>query len=209
MPPDGLRNPSHGVENLDPLAQIQMAILQRMHRQDDSSKIFICDRELRTVWEFYNLRDIFPSQRWWEDERQKIRAEYLKVLSILICIDWTDLELLFRPYFFMRPDQDRNDASLPLSETQLGFLRRSAHLFSQMQYAFIPVIIEEHDTRYIQQLRSKERLPFIEDSLEIGSGGFGVVSKVIIAPEYLFHTDNRTKNSEVGILLLLDAQTMY
>ena len=198
------------MEHLDPLAPIQHAILQRMHRPEKGdSNMFICDHELREVWEHYDLRPIFPTGSWSDEDRRQIRKEFLKILSILILTKWLDLKLLyqFRIHFFTR--SDRNDTSLPLLGNQLTFLGRSAYLFQHWQYAFIPVIIKECDKMYVQEVKSEERLPFMENSLEIGSGGFGIVSKVLIAPRCLINETEDSENRQVISYALKDFKAAY
>ena len=180
-------------ENVDILEKIQDDILSKMHLAEDGSKMFICDHELREVWQSYNLADIFPTRSWSFEQRRQISSQYLKVLSILICINCLSPSS-FRALFFMH---SINDSSLPLNESQLRALKLPRIPFKLMQYAFIPVIIKESDEQKIQVVRSEERLPFIRTSSPIGSGGFGVISEVTIAPGYLSHEGNGTQNSNV------------
>lgn len=197
------------MENLDPLAPIQHSILQMMHRPEKGdSNMFITYHELREVWEHYDLRLIFPTHSWSDADLWQIRKEYLKTLSILILTKWLDLNQLyqFRVHFFRRPD--RNDASLPLLGDQSTFLGRSEYLFQQLQYAFIPVVIKECDKMYVQEVKSEERLPFMENSSEIGSGGFGIVSKVFIAPRCLINETEDSENRQVSSYALRDSQVV-
>lgn len=197
------------MEHLDPLAPIQHAILQRMHRPEKGDlNMFICDHELREVWEHYDLTPIFPTGSWSDADRRHIRNEYLKVLSILIVTPGLDLKPnQFREHFFKRPD--RNDASLPLLGDLSTFLGLSAYHFQQWQYAFIPVVIKECDTMFVQEVKSEERLPFMENSSEIGSGGFGIVSKVFIAPRCLINETEDSENRQVISYALKDFQAVY
>ena len=193
------------MEYLDPLAPIQYAILQRMHRPEKGdSNMFICDHELREVWEHYDLRPIFPTGSWSDADRRQIRKEYLKILSILILTKLLNLNQ-FRKHFF---EPDRNDTSLPLLGKQ-SFLGSSAKLFQQWQYAFIPVVIKECDKMYVQEVKSEERLPFMENPSEIGSGGFGTVSKVFIAPRCLINESKDSENRQVISYALKDFQAIY
>ena len=173
---------------------IQEAIHQKMHHNQNPSKAFITDSELRTVWNEYTLSTIFPNQRWTIEQWRRIRTEYLKVLSILILIDWTPLAENFRALFFMYPD--RNDAHLPFSKDQLSFLGLSALNFFHSQFAFLPVVIQDLDEMFVHNLKPLERLPFIEEACDIGSGGFGDVTKVVIAPRCLLKNKS-SENREV------------
>ena len=154
-----------------------------MHHTQDPSKMFISDSELRAVWQEYLLSTIFPAQRWTPEQWQQIRKDYLKVLSILIWIDWTPIAENFRAVFFMHPD--RSDANLPFSMDKLSFLTGSALAFFQSQFAFLPIIIQEKDEMYVHELKPFERLPFTGEACEFASGGFGLITKVVIAPRCL------------------------
>ena len=145
--------------------------------------MFISGSELRAVWEHYDLSTIFPQRGWTFEQYQQIRNEYLKILSILIWIGWRDLVGQFRALFFTRPD--RKDRNLPIAEENLSFLGGSALTFYVMQYAFVPVVIHDMDKMHVHRLGPLERLPFIEETYAIGCGGFGEVSKVVIAPRCL------------------------
>ena len=162
---------------------IQNAILQKMHHNQNPSKMFISDSELRAVWQEYTLSSIFPARRWTLEQWQRIRTEYLKVLSILIWIDWTPLAENFRAVFFT--NRDRSDAKLPFSLEKLAFLGGSALTFFQSQFAFLPVVIQDLDEMFVHNLKPLERLPFIQEACDIGSGGFGDITKVVIAPRCL------------------------
>ena len=180
------------MEPSQPLS-IQEAIHQKMHHNQNPSKMFISESDLRTVWQEYTLSSIFPNQRWTMDQWRRIRTEYLKVLSILILIDWTPLAENFRALFYMYPD--RRDESLPFSKDKLSFLGTSALIFFQSQFAFLPVVIQDKDEMFVHNLKPLERLPFIEEACDIGSGGFGDVTKVMIAPRCLL--SKGSENREV------------
>ena len=172
-------------------ASIQKAMHQKMHHNENPSKMFLSDSELQAVWHDYHLSTIFPTQRWTVEQWQQIRTDYLKVLSILIWIDWTPLAENFRAVFFMH--RDRRDACLPFSMEKLNFLAGSALTFFQTQYAFLPVVIHDKDEMFVHNLEPLERLPFIEEARDIASGGFGHITKVVIAPRCLLKKgrDNR------------------
>lgn len=162
-----------------------------MHHDQDLSRMFISEAELVAVWQDYDLSLVFPSQRWTIPEYKEIRDDYIKVVSILLWIDWRDLVEHFRSLFFKH--KDRNDKHLPLKDEKLEFLDGSALTFAQYQYAFVPVVIEDLDYMYVHRLSHLHRLPFINVHRGIGSGGFGDVSKVEIAPRCLLRdgSDNR------------------
>ena len=171
------------MDSASPRRKIQDAIRQKMHHNQDWSKMFICKAELLSVWKDYDLSLIFPSQRWTSQEYQEIRDGYLKVTSILISIDWSGLVENFRSLFYKH--KARNDNHLPFQLQQLDFLDTSAFNFFQNQYAFVPVVLEDKDEMYVHRLSHLQRLPFTKIDNGIGSGGYGDVSRVEIAPRCL------------------------
>ena len=175
----------------DPLMSIQDAILENMHRKK-TSDMFICKHDLDLVWADHPLRNIFPNfdMREWET----IRKRYIRVLSILIVIDWTDLRSRFRPVFLRDPGHD--DEHLPF--TDLSFLGTSRQVFDSYQHAFTPIVIEEREEKYIQDIPAEYRLPFINEPEDVRLGGYGSVTKRIIAPRCLKNKEDITDSPEVG-----------
>ncbi|KAL8796007.1 MAG: hypothetical protein Q9195_001583 [Heterodermia aff. obscurata] len=179
---------------------IQKALLRKMHHFQDPSKMFIGDSELRAVWQDYTLSTIFPAEAFTLEQWQQIRKDYLKVLSILIWINWTPLAEQFDDVFFKHPD--RGDAYLPFSIEDLFSIEKhsvafegSGLMFFQFQYAFLPVVIHQSEKMFVRNLEPMERLPFIDAAHELGSGGFGHITKVVIAPRSLL--SEGSENREV------------
>lgn len=173
----------------DPLLDVYNAIKRKMHRQR-TAHVFICKYDLEQVWADRPLSQIFPSYKSedWED----IRGNYICVLSILVYIGWTDMSR-FRPLFLR--EVGRDDANLPF--TDLTFLGTSGHMFSLHQHEFKPVIIEERNERYIQNIPTEHRLPFIHDPEFMGNGSYGSVTKRVIATRCLRNEENNKDNPEV------------
>ena len=196
--------PPHNIDGL--LREIYNAIKQQMRRPGDLSRRFICEHDLREIWGNFQLQTIFPSRSWDAQTINLIRNKYLKVLSILIYVGTNSLDLraYFRAHFINHPNQ-RSDQNLPLSLSELSFLQ-GAHsdLFYEQQYAFIPVVIEEHESSHVQMVESNRRLPFIEDSNEIGWGGYGRITEVEIAPRQLYNQAKQLENPRVCPILCLD-----
>ena len=183
--------------NDDPLLKIQDAIRRKMHRKH-AADMFVCKDDLDLIWPDYSLHQLFPSYK--PEERETIRKDYLCVLSILIYVGWTDLTL-FRPLFLR--ENGRDDASLPFTDiVDLAFLGTLRQVFSFHQHAFKPVVIEEHNARFIQKISTEHRLPFICEPELLGSGGYGSVTKRVIAPRCLFNKDDNKVNLEVCIRIL-------
>ena len=176
-------------KGINPLMEITDAINLKMHRPY-TPHMFICKNDLDQIWADHSLSGIFPS--FSSDERQNIRNNFIRVLSMLIHVGWTDLSR-FRPLFLREPGRD--DSHLPFED--LNFLGKFGPAVSFNQHAFKPVVIEEHNERYIQGISPKLRLPFIEEPEFLGKGGYGSVTKRVIAPRYLWNKEDNKDNPEV------------
>lgn len=197
MPPEPAKT-----KVINPVKAIQEAIRSKMHNSDDpsdASKVFICEEDLKEAWRDHDLVTIFPSTKFNNEEREVIREHFLRVLSILILVGWSNEDLLtkFRPQFLRVAG--RRDENLPLSEEELAFLDTSAFIFGQQQFAFYPAIIEAFDRSYIQKIEKAKRLPFSGKPEKVGEGAYGIVSKVVIAPRCLRHisVNEETENRKV------------
>lgn len=172
----------------DPLLEVYEAIKRRINRQD-TAHMFICKHDLDQVWADHPLPHIFP--RFTPEECESVRKDYICVLSILIYVGWTDWSR-FRPLFLR---EGRNDAHLPFADVK--FLGTSEQVFHSHQYAFKPAIIEERDERYIQDISTKDRLPFIDEPEFMDNGGYGSVTKRVIAPRCLWNKQDNKDNPKV------------
>lgn len=175
---------------IDPFQEIENAINGKMHRRH-TAHMFICKHDLDQVWADHPLRTIFPS--FSQDECDSTRQRYICVLSILVYAKWADLKSRFRP-LFLRED-GRDDTHLPFKN--LDFLGEFAPAFSSYQQAFKPAIIEERNERYIQSIPPECRLPFIGEPEPLGKGGYGSVTKRVIAPRCLWNKRDNKENKEV------------
>lgn len=179
---------------------MQIRIRQEMCHSADVSKRFIGQQELRTIWAELGLRKMFPSHSWEEDDIKIIQDCYLKVLSILIIIAWPGVcshdRSGFRKHFLQRPHHDSADPNLPLAEERLGFLKEYAINFRETQYAFCPVIIEEREVSYVQEVAADRPLPFTEEELPLGEGASGRVRKAVVA-RYCFRDTGNNLNLKV------------
>ena len=175
----------------DPLLVVQEAIKSKMCHRDQINDMFICKDDLLSVWADHPLHNIFPN--FGPTEWASIRGSYICVLSTLVLIDWTDLRSRFRPVFLR--EVGRDDEHLPF--TDLAFLGASGPSFSSFQHAFKPIIIEEHSQKYIQEIRSEHRLPFVEKPEHLRLGGYGTVTKRIIARRCLINKERNQDNPEV------------
>ena len=172
------------------VSSIQKAINSRMHRQKEPDRKFICRHDLDQVWKSSPpIEKIFPN--FDAKECESVRTEYICVLSILIYIDWSDWSL-FRPNI-LRPGH--KDLDLPFND--LNFLGTSGQVFSDHQYSFTPVVIEKHRKAHIQFIKPEVYLPFIEEPDFLGKGGYGSVTRRVIAPRCLVDKEGKSENSEV------------
>ncbi len=174
----------------DPLLDVHNAIQRKMHRLQHPAHTFICKHDLDQVWADHPLRLIFP--KFTLEEQESVRRDYICVLSILIYIGWNDMSR-FRPLFLREPGHD--DASLPF--TDLGILGTSEQVFLSYQRAFKPVVIEEHNARHLQEISAEDRLPFINEPEFMGNGGYGSVTKRVIASRCLWNKGDNKDNPEV------------
>lgn len=180
----------------DPLRDVRDAINCAMHRQH-TPHMFISKHDLDQVWADHSLKDCLPKSN--PDERRRIMRDFLRVLSILIHAEWIDLRLRFRPLFLR--EKGRADAHLPFED--LSFLGNFGPTeFFSRQHAFNPVIIQEHNKKYIQGVLPECRLPFIEEPEHMGRGGYGSVTKRVIAPRCLLNKQDNKDNPEVCVHLL-------
>ena len=177
------------VNPLPEFQELKDAINRTMHRQH-TPHMFICKHDLDRIWADHSLNNYFPKLTL--EERRSIRENYLRVLSILIHAGWTDLSR-FRPLFLR--EAGRDDAHLPFQD--LSFLGDFRPTFSFHQYAFTPIVIEEHNERYIQAISPQLRLPFIEEPELMGIGGYGSVTKRVIARRCLWNKQDNKDNPEV------------
>ena len=179
---------------------MQVRIQDGMCHSEDASKKFIGQEELRAVWADLGLRRMFPGPLWEEHEVQTIRDCYMRVLSVLVMIAWPGIcdhdKSRFRKHFLHRPHHELADSNLPLTKHKLGFLKEYAISFREKQFAFCPVIIEEREASYIQEVAADRPLPFTGEEFPLGEGASGKVKKVVIA-RYCFHAMGNTLNAKV------------
>ena len=174
---DAQENPGQqGSSGHDIELKIQAALIEAMYLKDSEPEKFICKPRLGRVWLDNPVKRIPAFQNYSDCELQTVEREFLCVLSTLIFIGW-DL-LRFRPVF-LRTGLD--DSKLPFSMQQLEELRLQRHSFFASQSIFIPAVIEQSDKAWKQTIDTNRRLPFTEKPESLGQGGYGEVTKRIIA----------------------------
>ena len=181
-----------------------------MYNADNVSKRFIVEEKLGHVW-IDKLQQLFHGPEWQEEDVAMIRASYLKVLSILILIGWSDVcwgdKTCFRNNFLDYPESRRSDPYLPFDVEGLDLPTHLKERFHKWQYAFCPVVIEEHEwsqspNYHIQTVDPERRLPFKGDECGLGVGASGAVERVTIARHYhriYFESGGCHENSQVSL----------
>ena len=162
---------------IDIEVSVQEALKKSMYNADDPARRFMGPQELMQFWEEFPIEKIPAFHNYSSSEIQTIEKEFLRVLSIAVFIGF-DLKR-FRPVF-LRGGLD--DASLFYHAEQLSELGAAANAFVDDQYMFKPEIIEQRTFNHPQRVPSKHRLPFIEKSDLMGSGGFGHFTRRKVAP---------------------------
>lgn len=178
-------------------AKMRKGLKDRMYLGNDYQKRFICWPQLLDFWNEHHLEDIAAFENYDRAVFPQIRKKFLRVLSIVIFIEWNDLRL-FEAVFVK---ENLNDDSLFFDEHHLRGMVTGIDNFLTQQYIFKPEIIKSKQQSYIQVIPARNRLPFVETPEFIGGGGFGAVSKRIIAPNcFETHSDN-TSSSNSGVNL--------
>lgn len=192
----------HGISH-NWLKGVRASISSAMYNNglwDDRSQSFITRERLRGVWlerrdgscPLDELQSYLPTF-----SHDRIFNQLLSIISILIWIHWDDWgsladRLNYEPGKLM-------DQNLPLSPEQCEEVFRTSPNygadFHQFQYAFVPVQIEQNDTRTF--LESKWRLPLAFEGPKNNTGSYGTVTKVGIAKGY-FRTKDGTKSDRVS-----------
>jgi hypothetical protein len=167
--------------------------------RDDRSQSFITQERLKEVWMRQRnsscLLDEFL-QYLPKFSRDEVQNFLLNIISILVFIHWDDWPS-FTGYFGLARGKFK-DEHLPLSAEQCEEVFRSSPSdgseFRQIQYAFIPVQIQQNSTRALPE--TEWRLPLTSEGQKNETGSYGTVTKVIIAKGY-FRNRNGKMNDEV------------
>jgi hypothetical protein len=164
---------------------IRDKIESRTHNREYPRERFISLRTLEEIWTFdclESLLDILEidSDR---DSVLYVRKKLIRVLSILVAIRWDDWSRFEIVFLDGEGTRLREDSSLPFALSALeedSFLGTSfASDFLNVQHAYIPIIVEEGESKIYPRTRP---LPFLKHkSSKIGAGGFGIVTREVIA----------------------------
>ncbi|KAH7398548.1 kinase-like domain-containing protein [Pyrenochaeta sp. MPI-SDFR-AT-0127] len=120
------------------------------------------------------------------DGLERIRKNFLRVLSILIWINGTECLDDIGNRMVEGRDLPFKDTGLPAGLDSLKWLEDPLlrPKFQSLQHIFVPATLCESSE--VQDINKDCRLPFQEISEDVSSGAYGVVDKVTIAPFHFF-----------------------
>lgn len=185
--PQGPRRPSSAADAVRFLREneIRDTLESRTHNRECPGERFISLRTLEEIWTWDCLQRFLDILGIDSDigSAQYVRKNLIKVLSILVAIRWEDWSRFEDIFLEGRRRRLREDSSLPFALASLeddSFLGMSfASDFLNVQHAYIPIVVEEGESKIYPRTRP---LPFLKSrSSNIGVGGFGVVTKEVIA----------------------------
>ena len=107
-------------KSVNPTKAIQASIRNKMYYSgdpSDTSKMFICKRDLYDAWADHHLSTLFPASKYSDEDIRRIRREFLRILSTLILIGWSAEDLLTRFRSDFLRAGDRTDRDLPFNES--------------------------------------------------------------------------------------------
>lgn len=171
---------------------------------------FITESNLKEIWTKPRIEELFDRQAWicesisGQPILEYVRQNLLKVLSILVYIEWidlTDFNLEFVSHVDDKGRWNRQDKDLPLDIRTIGHDHNANTLardFRRDQYKFIPIIIKERgDEDYPTE---NYVLPFCNGAKVIGEGSFFKVYKTTIPCGQFKSFWNGTLNLKVQVV---------
>jgi hypothetical protein len=171
--------------------RIHEEIKDAIHNKDENLEKFISQKSMRKIWTEGRLMRFFKILHPEYDHTALLFAEenLLSTLSILVTIRWPHWSTFWELFFDSRDSsgkQNHLDHSIPYPLSTLNdesFLGEWASDFQSIQHVFIPIVVERGQ---IKDYPKEYRLPFINhERKEIGEGGFGKVTKEVIASHQL------------------------
>lgn len=157
------------------------------YKKDKASEKFVPYAALERIWTDVRLEEFIDLFRPGFDRTQIpiVKENLLRTLSILVYISWPEWQSFGSTFLHHRNakgDRDRLDDRIPYydRDTLSTFLDLMwANRFLDERWIFFPIVLEEGQ---IQRFHRDWRLPFVNPQpIPIGSGGYGQVTKEIIA----------------------------
>jgi hypothetical protein len=178
--------------------EIREKLELRTYNRECPAERFISLRSLEDIWTFDILERFLDTLEIDSDTDSVlyVRKNLIKILSILVAIRWDDWSRFESAFLDGGRRRLREDSSLPFSllaledDTLLG--KSFASNFLNAQYAYLPIVVEQGESKIYPRTRP---LPFLKSmSTRIGAGGFGVVTKEVVAchqfkPQSEYKTD--------------------
>lgn len=158
-------------------------------KKDRSSEKFVPYASLEAIWSGPRLREFVDLIRPGFDHHRVrfVKENLLRTLSILVYIGWPYWESFAVVFLHHRDSHgklDRLDDRIPhyTSEALCAFLGDfHAERFLTERCTFCPIDLEEGKAIYFN---GDWRLPFVAESEQIGAGGYGQVTKEVIAKRH-------------------------
>ncbi|PYH78081.1 kinase-like protein [Aspergillus uvarum CBS 121591] len=171
----------------DLVERVNEELRQHFMQGDEPSKRFICRQALLEIWQDEaRLHTLLGPNPISSQDIRRVQRECVAVLSILTYI--RAIKTIGRFHAILYTDEI-NDTNLPLHDREIRQLLSLEpelfFLFNDYQWAFCPAEIHCDRDPPLQLIDARRRLPFLSTPKLIGSGGFGVVELVKIAPRYL------------------------
>lgn len=177
------------------LGELRTLLADEMEKREIALEKFISRGSLQDIWSKQRLEIFIDllAPGFGKESILDVQRHYVQTLSILVWIRWNDWSS-FGTIFFK---QDRADCNIPaytwndLSDP--GFLGRDGvHEFFDARCLFCPIDIVEGENIVCSE---EWRLPFLQSSGVIRSGGFGEVAQETIARGH-FHPRSLRANGE-------------
>ncbi|RAH81793.1 kinase-like protein [Aspergillus japonicus CBS 114.51] len=167
--------------------RVNEELRQHFIQGDEHSKRFICRQALLGIWQDESrLHTLLGPNSISPQDIRRVQRECVAILSILTYI--RAIKTIGRFHAILYTDEI-NDTNLPLQDGEIRQLLSLEpelfFLFNDYQWAFCPAEIHCDRDPPLQLIDARRRLPFLSTPKLIGSGGFGVVELVKVAPRYL------------------------
>ncbi|TLD24525.1 kinase-like protein [Venturia nashicola] len=170
------------------IGHITQALKDCMKRSKKDHKCFIIYNDIKAIWTIQRISTVL-----WPDTPDLATVQYVQnnMIMMLSCLIWIRStswlhELLGRLWDEAKKQYLLVDDKIPVDKEKLLFLPDDAKdAFYKDQYIFKPLVIQLSSLQRTQSVSAEWRLPFESTEKNVGSGGYGVVDKVVIPPGYI------------------------